>query len=135
MLKQVQPVPKNKDPTLTKSNFKTVEAKNVVGHKHRPLGDWDIYALEDVNNYQIEERNKKIQNKRMQKNLAAFYDKQSAERRQTEVIDKDYYNTIVRKSDGSVEHPSNVRMNFPGDMNMDEIRRMNKKSFNQDMHV
>jgi hypothetical protein len=54
-------VPKQKDPTIKKSNFKTMEAKNTVGHNNKPLGDWDVMALEDLNKFQIEEKNKKIQ--------------------------------------------------------------------------
>jgi hypothetical protein len=44
-------VPKDKDPTIKKSNFKTVEAKMTIGHKNKPLGDWDVLALEDVNKF------------------------------------------------------------------------------------
>lgn len=51
MLSQVQPVAKEKDPTIRKSNFKTLEAKLKIGHNNKPLGDWDIIALEDLNKY------------------------------------------------------------------------------------
>jgi len=64
MIAEAQPVPKSKDPTIKKSNFKTSDAKYTVGHNNKPLGDWDVLALEDVNRFQIEEKNKKILHKR-----------------------------------------------------------------------
>lgn len=74
MILETQPMPKDKDPTIKKSNFKTAEAKLTKGHNHKPLGDWDVLALEDLNKFQIEEKNKKILQKRMQKDMARFYD-------------------------------------------------------------
>ena len=51
----------------------------------------------------------------MQKEMAAFYDKQRNERDMNEAIDKDYYHSRIRKNDGSVEPPKNMNLKFPGD--------------------
>ena len=51
MVLEAQPVRKSKDPTIKKSNFKTIEAKSTIGHNNKPLGDWDIMALEDLNQF------------------------------------------------------------------------------------
>lgn len=91
-----------------------MEAKNVVGHNNKPLGDWDVMALEDLNKFQIEEKNKKIQQKRQQKEMAAFYDIQKRDRSQNEAVDRDYYHSRIRTNDGYIEHPKNVGINFPG---------------------
>jgi hypothetical protein len=51
MIDQTQAVPKDRDPTIKKSNFKTAEAKMTIGHNNKPLGDWDVLAIEDVNKF------------------------------------------------------------------------------------
>jgi hypothetical protein len=51
----------------------------------------------------------------MQKDMAAFYDIQKRDRSQNEAADRDYYHSRIRTKDGSVEHPQNVGINFPGD--------------------
>lgn len=48
------PMKRHLDPTLVPSTFNTADSKTKVGHKRKPLGDWDVVALEDAKRYQIE---------------------------------------------------------------------------------
>ena len=48
------PMKRHHDPTIATSNFNTADSKTKVGHKRKPLGDWDVVALEDAKRYQIE---------------------------------------------------------------------------------
>jgi len=48
------PVRPKEDPTICKSNFKTVETVTKVGHKNKPLGDWDVVCIDDAKKFAIE---------------------------------------------------------------------------------
>lgn len=98
-----------------------------IGHKNKPLGDWDVLALEDVSKFQIEQKNKRMLQKKRQSEMAAFYDKQKEQRQQNDAIDKDFYHTRQKKSDGQFAKPSNVRLTFPADFNNNEIKQQIKK--------
>ena len=63
------------DPTLAKSNFKTVDTVGKVGHQNKPLGDWDVVVLENARKFQIEQAAIKLRKEQQQKAMAAYYDK------------------------------------------------------------
>ena len=63
---QAPPVRPKEDPTIAKSNFKTVETVTKVGHQNKPLGDWDVVVLEDAKKFQIEQTADKLRRKEHQ---------------------------------------------------------------------
>ena len=45
------PIKRHVDPTIIPSTFGTVDARTKVGHKRKPLGDWDVVAIEDAKRF------------------------------------------------------------------------------------